>query len=580
MRIPAQPPFTTRYRLVTEEKASGATYTPKILADFVARQITDTAGPLPTDRPVRILDPCLGHGELLVSLLHQLSNHSTLTLSVHGFETHLTSLEIAMDRLTGMYPNVNFHFNSHSFLDFVLNNFTTNGDDTLFPKIIPETYDIVIANPPYVRTQIIGAPQAQTLAQQFGLTGRVDLYYAFLLGMSQVLNPQGTAGIIVSNRFMTTRSGASVRQTLRDRFNLRHIWDLGDTRLFTAAVLPAVLLVEGRLRPKIHNPIFTSIYQATGTPDATVTDPVAALDEDGIVEVQDGRRFRVRRGTLKPANTPDAIWRIATGSTEAWLAKVEARTWGTFRDIGKVRVGVKTCADKVFVRSDWHNISIAARPELLKPITTHHIARRFRPLTPKHPKEVLYPHQIDHGHRRPVDLNNYPHSRAYLEEHRPILERRHYLLNAGRHWYELWVPQDPGAWHKPKLVFRDIADEPTFWLDLQGSVINGDCYWIVSRNSEQTDLLWLAAAVGNSTFIEHFYDLSFNNKLYAGRRRFITQYVEKFPLPNPFSPDGAAIISTAKQVYDCTPSEEAEQLLKELNLMVWKALTGGHEFSF
>ena len=86
-----------------------------------------------------------------------------------------------------------------------------------------------------------------------------------------------------------------------------------------------------------------------------------------------------------------------------------------------------------------------------------------------------------------------------------------------------------------------------------------------------TDLLWLAAAVGNSTFIEHFYDHRFHNKLYAGRRRFITQYVERFPLPDPYSESGRAIVAKVRRIHRCLPSPEAHGLQKELDAMVWEA---------
>jgi len=101
-----------------------------------------------------------------------------------------------------------------------------------------------------------------------------------------------------------------------------------------------------------------------------------------------------------------------------------------------------------------------------------------------------------------------------------------------RKWYEIWVPQDSGAWETIKLVFRDISEKPTFWIDKSEAVVNGDCYWLISEDGK-TDLIWLAAAIANPMFIELFYDYSFCNKLYAGRRSFITQYVEKFPLPDP-----------------------------------------------
>lgn len=133
------------------------------------------------------------------------------------------------------------------------------------------------------------------------------------------------------------------------------------------------------------------------------------------------------------------------------------------------------------------------------------------------------------------------------------------------------MPQNPDLWKQPKLVFRDIVERPTFWLDIEGAVVNGDCYWLTCDDPDDTDLLWLAAAVGNSTFIERFYDYRFNNKLYSGRRRFMTQYVESFPLPDPTGSIGKKIISKARLLYDAIPSADDGSLCEELNAMVWEA---------
>lgn len=536
-----QPRLTKRYHIVTEEKAGGVTYTPKILADFIAQQIVQTAGALPTGRPLRILDPAVGHGQLLVSLLEHLADQPNLIIEVYGFETDSEALDTARLRIKQQFPGVSLYFERENFLDFVLEYFGDGDNGTLFCRTVQEAYDLIIADPPYVRTQIMGSTQTRLLSRQFGLSGRVDLYYAFILGISQVLKPKGLVGIVVSNRFMTTKSGASVRQALLRRFNISHIWDLGDTKLFDAAVLPVVLVAEGRNGHKGQTPGFTSIYTTSTPAHERATDPMSALNGEGVIELADGRHFQVQHGRLDTSGTADGVWRMTTQAVDAWLATVEAQAWGTFRDIGKIRVGVKTCADKVFIRNGWQEMSEAERPELLRPLTTHHVARRFNPLDTDRQNSILYPHKVVQGRRQAVVLAKYPRSQAYLETHRPTLEGRQYLIDAGREWYEIWVPQDPNAWDSPKLVFRDIAEDPTFWIDQEGTVVNGDCYWLTCQDSAPTDLLWLAAAVGNSTFIERFYDYRFHNKLYAGRRRFITQYVEQFPLPDPYSALGNAI---------------------------------------
>jgi SAM-dependent methyltransferase len=564
-------PLAPRYSVVPERKLGGATYTPKILSDFVAAQMLENFDQPGVNSSLRILDPAIGEGELLFSLLEQFGDHPEVRVEAYGFDTDSKALDIASQRLTQRFSCVEFHLYPESFLQFVVDHMGERRKNSRSDWTAPEAYDLIVANPPYVRTQIMGARQTQSLACQFGLSGRVDLYYAFILAIAQVLKPNGIAGIIVSNRFMTTQSGAPVRRMLLERFNLRHIWDLGDTKLFQAAVLPAVLVAEGRNGCRRSTPDFTCIYETDGPATAEETNPIRALLHTGIVQVGDGRRLLVQHGKLNADGAPGSVWRIATTAVDSWIATVKAHTWRTFGDIGKIHVGVKTCADAVFVRSDWRDVPDGECPELLRPLTTHHVARRFKAAVSAPSLQILYPYEVVQGRRHVVDLSLYPRSEAYLESHRAVLEHRKYVMESGRKWYEIWVPQDPAAWDKDKLVFRDIAVKPTFWIDQSGSVVNGDCYWIICRSPAQTDLLWLAAAVGNSRFIERFYDYRFHNKLYAGRRRFITQYVGVFPLPDPDTDIGKTIVARAKEIYACIPSLRAEALQGELEKLIWEA---------
>lgn len=560
-----------RFSVASPRKAHGETYTPPALARFVALQIVRVMQ-LPAGRPVRILDPAVGHGELLIQLLEQIHETIETDIEVRGFETDPSALEIASERLGDRYPNVSIHIEPRDFLSFVLSGFNRN--TRLFATTTPTPYDLVIANPPYVRTQVMGAAQARRLADLFDLSGRIDLYHAFVLGLTHLLANEGVAGIILSNRFMTTKAGANVRKALLERLNVIHTWDLGDTKLFGAAVLPAVLLAR-RAPPDGVACQFTSIYQTTKPATHRATDAIAALTDEGVVALDDGRHFEVSHGKLSTGGSRNGVWRMATPAIDRWLASVESHRWKRFGEVGKIRVGVKTCADKVFIRDDWDSIS-GGVPELLRPVSTHHVGRRYRPLQMPDGRRILYPHEVVQGRRRAVDLRRYPMSRAYLEQHRQALERRRYVLEAGRAWYELWVPQNPDAWARPKLVFRDIAEQPAFWIDRDGSVVNGDCYWFMgneqgSNGLRDDDLLSLTAAVGNSTFIERFYDYRFNNKLYAGRRRYATQYVEHFPLPDPNGVIGRAIIQKAQAIEADVGSAAARTTEKEVDAMVWEA---------
>lgn len=538
-----------RYAAVSHEKAQGATYTPAVLADFVAQQLASAVA-APRDTTLRILDPAVGDGVLLASLVRALRERGYSKLAVSGCDTNSVALDETRRRFVREFPDLTPSLEQRDFLDDVRG---------------AEPFDAVIANPPYVRTQVLGAKRAQQLAQRYGLTGRVDLYYAFLLAISRVLAPGATLGIIVSNRFMTTRSGQSVRETLHERYNLIHVWDLGDTKLFDAAVLPAVLLAKTKSAPD-QGTRFTSIYQTTKESSQAARSPIEALDLNGVVTTGDGRRFDVVHGSLDSTG----VWRMATAEKDGWLALVRSRTFARFGDLGKIRVGVKTTADDIFIRDDWSELAQDMQPEVLRPLTTRNLARRFRALD-SDATQILYTHESRNGRRSAIDLARYPRTRAYLENYREQLERRRYVIDAGRQWYEIWVPQDPAAWSRPKIVFPDISAEPVFWIDETGSIVNGDCYWLALEPDRAADLLWLALAVGNSQFALEFYDHRFNNRLYSNRRRFITQYVTEFPIPDPGLPAAAEIVALAKQIYSAMPSRDADSLARTVDARVYEA---------
>jgi len=549
-----------------QRKQEGAHYTPHALAIFVARQMCKAAEIAPKTSTLRVLDPAVGDGELLFSLLKEIHASRPISIKATAFDTDLTALKQASKRVSSTaYPRIRANWRGESFLDFAL---TASGE-----------FDLVIANPPYVRTQVLGQHQARTIAKRFGLEGRIDLYHAFLLGIAKVLKPGGIGGVIVSNRFLTTQAGRVVREQLMERFDLLHVWDLGDTKLFKAAVLPSILLFRKKSNPHKPRTKFTSIYSCKKPKKHAVEaeNIFDIVEKRGMFMLPNASTYRVTQGKLDAGQTPGDVWRLSTPKNDAWLHCVDEHTGLRFSDVGKIRVGVKTTADKVFIRSDWHDLPKDTLPELLRPLVTHHNARRFKAQNAEQQRRILYTHCMADGRKEPVDLSQHPRSQRYLETHREQLEARKYVKNAGRKWFEIWVPQDPSAWDKPKLVFRDISKEPTFWMDLSGAIVNGDCYWMTASKPENERLLWVAMGVANSRFIAAYYDARYNNKLYAGRRRFMKQYVESFPLPPPDSKQTKNIEECSRAIYTGMGSTDCTGLQWELDKIVANAFGLGVE---
>ncbi len=539
-----------RYTNTGKNKENGVVYTPTEMANYVAKEILKYKTSF-FDSEISILDPAVGTGELLIAMVNTISEQGQ-KIKVVGYETDEIVGKETQKKLERMFPQAEIEIRMSDFLDAVENG--TAGK-----------YDCVIANPPYIRTQIMGSSRAQEIARKLSLSGRIDIYYAFLLYTREVLKPSGVAGFITSNKFMTIRTGNAVRNYMVQNYTLHHITDLGDTKLFDTAVLPCIIIFSlGQTRKK-ESVKFTSVYQINSDGKSRhIQNIFDTIYASGVYQLPDGRNYKFQQGTMQSVEN-DALWTVSSCENKDWLRKVESKTWLTFSEIGKIRVGIKTTADNVFIGDNWTGEN--ADLELLRPLITHRNAGQI--IANDHAQwKVLYTHKTEHGKKVAFDIAQFPKSKAYLLKHFEQLDGRSYVKKANRNWYEIWVPQNPDAWGHRKIVFRDISERPQFWIDETGAVVNGDCYWIDIYPDVMEDIIYLALAVANSSFIEKYYDIRFNTKLYSGKRRYQTQYVEKFPIPYYATDLAQRAISLVKKIIAEGNGQAASSYKKELDAIV------------
>ncbi len=540
-----------RYSNTGKNKKNGVVYTPTEMADYVAFEMLKYKRN-GFERSIDILDPAVGKGELLISMINAVKKNG-LPIKAVGYETDEVVATKTQELLQDMYPEASIEIRTGDFLEAVENNSAGK-------------YDLVIANPPYIRTQIMGREKAQEIAERLNLAGRVDIYYAFLVYTKNVLKKDGISGYITSNKFMTIKAGNSVRNYMIQNYKIHHITDLGDTKLFTASVLPCIMIFSiGETKNKEEVAV-TSVYQElTAVEESTTVGNVfEAIYNEGLYDIPDGRVFKFQQGCLQSVEL-DTTWAISSDENKRWLDQIQSRTWMTLGDVGKIRVGIKTTADNVFIGDDWSGDN--ADLELLQPLITHRNAGQIV-ANNQNQWQVLYTHTTINGKKVAYDIQQYPKSKAYLMQHFDQLDGRNYVKKANRNWYEIWVPQNPDAWKHRKIVFRDISEKPQFWLDETGAIVNGDCYWIDINPDVMDEVVYLALAVANSPFIEKFYDVKFNNKLYSGKRRYQTQYVEQFPIPYYNSELAQKAISLVKKILAEGAESASNGDKKELDLLV------------
>ena len=78
-------------------------------------------------------------------------------------------------------------------------------------------------------------------------------------------------------------------------------------------------------------------------------------------------------------------------------------------------------------------------------------------------------------------------------------------------------------------------------------------------------MVFVFDAVVNSSFIEKYYDAKFNTKLYSGKRRYMTQYVEQFPIPNPNTDEAREAINFVKKIIAGCSEAETTRYMNNIN---------------
>ena len=549
-------------------KNTGATFTPKELSDFLAERLTAYA----TGSKQAILDPACGDGELLVAIGDKLA-YSNMSFTLTGYDANAEYLNFAKER-TLRFGVEKTEFVGGDFLQAI--DITQNqGVLDLFSdkkSKVNAAFDIVIANPPYVRTQILGSEQAQELAKKFNLKGRVDLYYPFLMAMTESLKEGGILGVITSNRYLSTKSGESIRQFLSQNYEILELIDLGDTKLFDAAVLPAIFIGRKIKQNKPSPAKFIKIYEEL---NGYKGDLIFANNiYDVLLSGQSGyfttgqKRYKKSSGALKYAINSTSSWEMFSGDESDWVSKINNASKNKVEDFFKVRVGIKSTADKVFISDKWDALG-EDKPEkdLLKDLISQENIEPWT-ATDNFKLKVLYPHISVNGEKMTVEIDNYPKAKNYFLRHEETLKARKYLIDAGRQWFELWVSHKPHYWSYPKLVFPDISLNPRFYFDKGGKIVNGNCYWIVATDETDIDKLLLIQGVANTKLMTKYHDLVFANKLYSGRRRYFTQYVEKYPLPDVQAPISKEIIALVKQLNISHNKENLVNLVHQLEIKV------------
>jgi len=376
-------------------------------------------------------------------------------------------------------------------------------------------FDVVIANPPYVRHEEIKEfkPAFKRTFECF--TGTADLFVFFYERAVKLLRDDGALALITSNKYYRAGYGEKLRGFLVRELTLQQLIDFGDAPVFEAIAYASIL---------------TGVRTAP-TPNASVLGYTWEKEMvfDRIAQIVPERGQQIRQNELKPDS-----WRLESPVVLRLLAKLRkaGKPLGEYVN-GRWYWGIKTGLNEAFVVDrDTRDRLIREHKtsaSILKPILRGRDVKRWRTeFAEQYLIKIESSENKDHPwagksekEAEEIFATCFPAIHTWFEGFRSALKKRE---DQGKYFWELRSCTYWKAFEQSKLVVPAISGAVNVSLDREGFFSNNKTSIFVCDDAA------FVSAVINSKVAFWFTQQVFATKQ-GGFYDFEPRYSSQWPIP-------------------------------------------------
>ena len=464
---------------------------------------------------LRLLEPSFGDGDFLIPAIDRLLDawartgrpepYRTLSEAIRAVELHHQSFEATRLKVIARLEAAGI---KHRDAEAVADQWLIYGDFLLVE--LPQSFDVVIGNPPYVRQEMIADVLMAEYRERYRtIFDRADIYIPFIERSLESLVPNGQLGFICADRWMKNRYGGPLRELVATDFYLKIYVDMVDTPAFLTEVIayPAITIIS---REKAGTTRIAHRPQIDGASLSKLAGVLLGRDtpalDSGVKE-------------LRAVAIGSEPWILESSDQLALIRRLE-KSFPTLEEADcKVGIGVATGADKAFIGpfdaldvEDDRKLPLAMTRDILSGVVN------WRGLG------VINPFGDD---GKLVDLAKYPRLRDHLEARRTEIAGRHVAQKIPANWYRTIDRIYPEIAAKPKLLIPDIKGEANIVYEDEGLYPHHNLYFITS---ESWDLKALQAVLVSG--IARLFVAVYSTKMRGGYLRFQAQYLRRIRVPH------------------------------------------------
>ena len=501
-----------------ERTTNGAVYTPSFIRNYIVKQVLHSA-----TKPLEMClcaDIACGCGAFLYTLadaIHKCTQAPFATIFHHLYGVDISEMSITRAKILLSLVAL-LHGEEINDKDFNL----YSGNSLAFDFVnIPAVqrnsgFDIVVGNPPYVRSKHIDADTKQMLPRwQTSRVGNADLYIPFFeIGMS-VLCEDGILGFITVNTFFKSINARALRKYFHDKQVSLNIIDFGQQLVFRKKLAYTCLTFLSKTQRD------SLLYTKAGLAAVEAQNDFV-YSRIGYNLLDDHRGWN-----LNHSNVLNNIRRIENVGE-------------ALGDLYVIKNGIATLANDVFIfrptKTDNHYYYLSREGHefpiekaICRDIIKPNIIKTEAEIAEKEEKIITPYDDNTNVIQEDFFISNYPKAYAYLQSCREVLDAR----DKGEGDYEAWYAfgrTQAIADRGKKLLFPYMSDLPHFVYMPQKDMMIYCGYAIY--NESEIELLFLKRVLESSVFD---YYMKHTSKPYStGYYSYAKNYVRSFGI-YPFS---------------------------------------------
>ncbi len=425
---------------------------------------------------------------------------------------------------------------------------------------INDGFDLVIGNPPYIRTQNLNRDTAERYKKNYEVAskGNFDIYNLFIELGSKIINPSGEVSFILPHKFFVVDSGEPLRNFLLKNKLIDKIFNLNQIQVFENATTYTCMIFLSKKNKNSFDYFSVESLENMDTP----------------------KKEKILFESLTTSK-----WEFGSLRTKNILDKVRINKL-QLKDISpKIFQGIATSADSIFIleiqnedtkyvwaKSKEHNKIIKIEKSITLPVLKGSEITSFILANARYC--VIFPYIVDGDKYKPIPIevmkSSFPETYKYLKSNYQKLLIRSKTDESN--WWLYPYPKNITYYKKPKIILQVLSNQAQFGLDSKGhfcfvggGTAGGNAILIDDLSHSETLLM---VGILNSS-LTTFYIKHTSSSFKGGYFSFGKSSISSLPIPE-FSKINTELKDELLVIVKSLMKKNCKEAFQKLNNIVFK----------